>query len=116
MMRVCGGVPGDAFPEGSRASGYKCRDSANEIQRRKRARRGSTTQRGLGADHQKLAKQVLREETSCWLCNRPARPDDPLEVDHVKPRSEGGTTTRANLRAAHRGGSRGQVDGVMTHR
>src|SRR5436190_2063971 len=62
MMRVCGGVPGDAFcgkliPEGSRASGYKCRDCANEIQRRKRARRGSTTQRGLGADHQKLAKR-----------------------------------------------------------
>jgi len=112
MMRVCSGVSGDAFcgkliPEGSKASGYKCRECANQIQRRKRARRGSTSQRGLGHEHQQLAKQVLREESVCWLCDQPARPGDPLEVDHVKPRSEGGTTTREATFGANRPRSAG---------
>ena len=106
-FKVCSGIPGEPvcgklIPSGSRSTGYKCRDCANEIQRRKRARRGSTTQRGLGAEHQRLGKQVLREESLCWLCGEPARPNDPLEVDHVIPRSEGGATTRENLHTAHR--------------
>jgi 5-methylcytosine-specific restriction endonuclease McrA len=100
-MRVCSGC-GTLIPAGTKSSGYKCRDCANRIQRAKRARRGSTTERGLGAQHQRLARQVLAEEPTCWLCGEPARVDDPLEVDHVIPRSEGGATTRANLRAAHR--------------
>jgi 5-methylcytosine-specific restriction endonuclease McrA len=107
MLRVCSGIPGEPMcgkliPQGSRSTGYKCRECANEIQRRKRARRGSTTQRVLGAEHQRLGKQVLREESLCWLCGEPARPGDPLEVDHVVPRSKGGLTVRENLRAAHR--------------
>jgi 5-methylcytosine-specific restriction endonuclease McrA len=36
------------------------------------------------------------------MCGQPARPDDPLEVDHRIPRSKGGRTVRENLSAANR--------------
>ncbi len=103
----------------SRSNRGRCRDCLREYERENRRRRGSTTQRGLGAEHQRLAKQVLSEEKACWLCGRPAHPDDPLEVDHVVPRAAGGATVRSNLRAAHascnrgRGGrGRGRLEGT----
>src|SRR6266566_2511439 len=88
----------------------RCRDCLRAYEREKRRRRGSTTQRGLGAEHQRLAKQVLSEEKACWLCGHPALPSDPLEVDHVVPRSKGGATVRSNLRAAHASCNRSRGD------
>src|SRR5438552_15817270 len=79
----------------------RCPDCERAYYRERRKRRGSTTQRGLGAEHQRLAKQVLNEETACWICGGRGTADDPLEVDHVVPRSKGGKTVRSNLRAAH---------------
>lgn len=66
-----------------------------------RSQRPSTTQRGLGYNHRRLARQVLAEEKHCHLCGQPARPGDPLTADHIIPRAHGGPTTRDNLRAAH---------------
>ena len=63
--------------------------------------RGSSTQRGLGADHRRVRAQVLREETTCWICGRPGSPGDPLTADHIDARADGGTNTRENMRAAH---------------
>jgi 5-methylcytosine-specific restriction endonuclease McrA len=37
---------------------------------------------------------VLSEESVCWWCGEAAHVDDPLEVDHVVPRSKGGVTVR----------------------
>jgi 5-methylcytosine-specific restriction endonuclease McrA len=79
----------------------RCPDCEREYYRERRKRRGSTTQRGLGHTHQQLREQVLAEEKLCWLCGKPATAGDPLVADHVIPRSRGGATTRANLRAAH---------------
>lgn len=45
---------------------------------------------------------------NCWLCHQPIDLDLPrhhpraLSVDHVLPRSRGGTDDLANLRPAHR--------------
>jgi 5-methylcytosine-specific restriction endonuclease McrA len=100
LLKLCG----DCFrtyEPWTRNNRGRCRDCLRKHEREKRRRRGSTTQRGLGAEHQRLAKQVLSEEKACWLCGRPALPSDPLEVDHVIPRSAGGKTERGNLHAAH---------------
>jgi HNH endonuclease len=48
-----------------------------------------------------MRKQVLREETTCWLCGQPASPGDPLVADHITPRAHGGGNERANYHAAH---------------
>jgi 5-methylcytosine-specific restriction endonuclease McrA len=93
----------------------RCRDCLRAFEREKRRQRGSTTQRGLGAEHQRLAKQVLTEEKTCWVCGGQARAGDPLEVDHVVPRSRGGATVRSNLRAAHASCNRGRSDTMPPH-
>ena len=52
-------------------------------------------------EHDRMRVVVLSEETTCWRCGEPAREDDPLTLDHVVPRAQGGETTRDNCRAAH---------------
>jgi 5-methylcytosine-specific restriction endonuclease McrA len=63
--------------------------------------RGSSTQRGLGADHRRIREQVLAEERLCWICGGHGTEDDPLTADHVLARVAGGRNVRANYRAAH---------------
>lgn len=66
--------------------------------------KASTAERGLGSDHRRLAKQVLAEATSCHLCGQPGHKDDPadpLEADHLVPRSKGGQNVLSNYAAAH---------------
>lgn len=36
----------------------------------------------------------------CWICHEPI--GDDLTLDHVLPKSEGGSNAEANLRPAHR--------------
>jgi hypothetical protein len=65
--------------------------------------RGTTTQRGLGADHRKQVdhlKRMHRDGTPCWWCWEPMyldpsrNPDKrPLSGDHSLARSHGGTAT-----------------------
>lgn len=38
---------------------------------------------------------------TCWICGLPI-PDDEFTLDHVIPKSEGGTNAEENLRPAHR--------------
>lgn len=38
---------------------------------------------------------------TCWLCGQAIRPGQAWDVDHVIPRSEGGSDALANLRPAH---------------
>lgn len=53
------------------------------------------------AEHKRMRAQVLSEEHVCWICGKPAAPDDPLTYDHVVPRRNGVDNSRANARAAH---------------
>jgi len=43
---------------------------------------------------------VARDGLTCWRCGLPIVGETPT-VDHVKPRSAGGTDDLANLRLAH---------------
>lgn len=52
--------------------------------------------------HRRLRAQVLAEERACWICGLPGTPADPLTLDHVLARANGGVHSRANARAAHR--------------
>jgi 5-methylcytosine-specific restriction enzyme A len=55
--------------------------------------RGSSHARGYGARWRKLRDLVLHEEPICRVCKRKASTD----VDHIVPKSRGGTDARANL-------------------
>jgi 5-methylcytosine-specific restriction endonuclease McrA len=54
------------------------------------------------ARRKRIARGFLATQTVCAICGQPARPNDPLTIDHVIPVAHGGQTTLANLRAAHR--------------
>lgn len=56
--------------------------------------------RGYDAEYVRNRAIVLAEESDCGICFKPGRPDD--QVDHIVPVVKGGTSTRANLRRAHR--------------
>lgn len=63
---------------------------------------------GGGREVRALASLVVTEYGAvCWLCHRPIDLDAPrrgplgLSVDHVIPRSKGGTNALDNLRPAH---------------
>ena len=45
---------------------------------------------------------MLAEETVCRLCRTPGSDADPLEVDRILPRVQGGQDVRENLQALHR--------------
>ena len=45
---------------------------------------------------------------TCWLCNEPIRVGQAWDIDHVTPRSAGGSDHLANLRPAHAGCNRGR--------
>jgi len=61
----------------------------------------------------KLRFRVLNEAGfRCYYCGRSA-PDVVLEVDHIHPRSKGGTHRRANLRAACFDCNRGKRDWLL---
>jgi hypothetical protein len=77
------------------------RGYCSRCKRERERRRGSSTARGLGADHRRIAAQVLAEEQACWICGGRGTTDDPLTADHVLARASGGRNVRANYRAAH---------------
>lgn len=52
--------------------------------------------------HSVVAFLALRDGDECYLCHQSPDSDDPLEVEHVKPRAAGGTDDLGNLRLAHR--------------
>lgn len=64
--------------------------------------RGTTAERGLGAEHRTLAAQIVREHRAthgdyCPGWGVPGHPSTDLAADHVIPRASGGTSTRSNL-------------------
>jgi 5-methylcytosine-specific restriction protein A len=67
-------------------------------QRAKDKRRGTTTQRGYGAEWRRLREQVIAASPACSVCGFTGSKDNPLAVDHILPRSQGGTDALSNLR------------------
>lgn len=62
---------------------------------------------------QKRFEILTRDRFTCRFCGRRA-PETELEVDHVHPRSRGGTDDQANLVTACRDCNRGKGDRLIT--
>lgn len=82
--------------------GTRCPRCAAVKERARDQQRGTTTQRGLGWDHQQAAKLILAGAELCAHCGQPATPNDPLEAGHEQARANGGTNDLANYRPEHR--------------
>lgn len=62
--------------------------------------RGTSTQRGLGGDHQADKKRLAalhRDGDPCWRCGQPMYKWQALDRDHIVDRALGGTTGPAVL-------------------
>jgi 5-methylcytosine-specific restriction enzyme A len=59
--------------------------------------RESRHARGYGRQWQLTRAQVLREEPLCRRCWTQGRTRAATNVDHIKPKAEGGTDDRSNL-------------------
>jgi 5-methylcytosine-specific restriction protein A len=62
--------------------------------RSKERKRGTTTQRGLGADHQRLRAIAIARHPYCSECGA----TEDLTADHIIPRSKGGQNVLSNYR------------------
>jgi 5-methylcytosine-specific restriction enzyme A len=63
-------------------------------------RRGSSASRGYGSSWRKLRDQVMRRDNGlCQPCLKAGRVTQASAVDHVVPKSEGGTDAEGNLQA-----------------
>jgi hypothetical protein len=82
-----------------------CSNSCAE--RGRGGRRRTAGDEVLGYEWRKMRRVVVDEETHCGFCNEPVdksltvpHPGAPA-VDHIVPRTQGGTMDRSNLRLAH---------------
>jgi len=71
-----------------------CDDHARAEQQRVDAGRASVAERGYAGDWPRIRARVLIEEPLCRRCG-----EDSRHVDHIVPKSQGGTDDRANLQA-----------------
>ena len=82
------------------SGGYCARHKTERAERRAAtaaahdAKRGSAHARGYDKRWQRLRLMVLREEVVCRVCGMLA-----TDVDHIVPKSQGGTDARENLQA-----------------
>lgn len=58
----------------------------------------TSSQRGYGAEWQKLRRQVLDDDPLCRVCREQGRTTLATAVDHIKPKAKGGTDAWDNLR------------------
>lgn len=73
-------------------NGSRCEACQADVDARANARpKGNTTARGLGWEHQRKARALLRQpDLVCVRCGRPGTADDPLTAGHSEDRSRGG--------------------------
>lgn len=74
-----------------------CKAHRAEEHRRQDERRGNSAARGYDARWRKLRAYVLAIEPLCRECGKSGRVAEATEVDHITPRSAGGTDDPSNL-------------------
>lgn len=62
-------------------------------------KRGSATERGYGALHRRLRKELLEREPLCRECRKHGRITAATIADHIVPLSKGGKTEASNYQA-----------------
>lgn len=66
-----------------------------------------------------IAALALRDGPYCYIDGQPEDPDDPFEIEHVVPRSAGGSgdlNDLSNLRLAHRSCNRTKGTNAIIHK
>jgi 5-methylcytosine-specific restriction endonuclease McrA len=87
---------GRIFPpeQMSRARPGRCVPCAKTYEREKsrarRARLGTTSQRGYGSDYQRRREAAIRAQPWCSDCGHTGSENNPLTAEHVVPVSQGG--------------------------
>lgn len=56
---------------------------------------------GAEATALRRAAIIKRDGPNCWICGLPFKPKEKPTLDHVKPKSKGGTHALSNLKIAH---------------
>ena len=79
------------------ATKSRCPDHEQTKRRTYERARGSSHDRGYGRQWRKLRLVVLREEPLCREHKKKGRIVLATDVDHIKPKAEGGTDDRSNL-------------------
>jgi 5-methylcytosine-specific restriction enzyme A len=89
-LRLCPGC-GMKKPTSGRCD--SCRKQyEREKSRRRRALKGTTSQRGYGTDHQRLSKLAIAQHPWCMDCGKTSD----LTGDHIVPTSKGGRNVLSN--------------------
>ena len=101
MKRFCAGC---ARPFNTRdLKSSRCdscrRQYEREKSRRRRALKGTTSQRGYGTDHQRLSKLAIAQHPWCTDCGKTTD----LTGDHIVPTSKGGLNVLSNYAVRCRG-------------
>jgi 5-methylcytosine-specific restriction endonuclease McrA len=84
---------------GSLCDATRCERCRTEQVRRRAKRRGTRQFQGYDRDHERLRRQTLKATPYCLACGHTGSKDNPLSVDHVRPLSSGGKTTRSNYQS-----------------
>ena len=71
-------------------NGSRCEECQPEFDRRREQARGTTTQRGLGWQHQKRARRVVANVEQCPRCGQAPTKDNPITAHHTTARAKGG--------------------------
>ncbi len=80
----------------------RCREHARQVQRERERQRPSARERGYDAEWERLRAKYLAANPFCFACGEPS-----TDVDHIVPKSLGGSDDEDNLQAlCHRCHSR----------
>jgi hypothetical protein len=95
------------------SSGPRCAEHAAEAERS----RGTTTQRGYGAEHAKTRAALLSRQRAlwksgryenCWRCGLPLLPGQDMAADHSTVKASSGGRADVLTHAACNSGKRGE--------
>ena len=77
--------------------GGRCAECTQSKNKARREREGSNEERGYGWRWQQWRRMILAEEPLCRICTAGGLTVLATDVDHILPKSKGGTDDRSNL-------------------